>query len=46
MGSISQVWHWLIHVPMLGVVLLAAVLVAIVLAAAFVYDAWAQYNGR
>jgi hypothetical protein len=43
-GSISEVWHWLIDVPFLGAVVLGAVILAIFVAGAVIYDAWAQYN--
>lgn len=46
MGSIAQVWDWLIHLPALGIILLLALIAGILAAGAWVYDAWAQYNRR
>lgn len=44
MGSIAQVWNWLIHLPMLGIVLLVAAIAVMLAAGAWIYDAWAQYK--
>lgn len=47
MGSISSVWHWLIHVPFLGWIVALALIAYAVIRALVLADAWEQYrNGR
>lgn len=47
MGSISSVWHWLIHVPFLGWIVALALITYAVVRALVLADAWEQHrNGR